>query len=199
MYWPGFTVYMTYSDISLSSMYINHCEMSVELPYLRYIVVPFASKAIFKLFWRILSSPFTVVINRRTRVEFMFWRAPALERFFPRESNRFAFKSSQQKSRKIHVSCHRKSIQKACGILILWMEVGLFFFSLHSKRFQSSYCRLLKVRAGGKKMEVGMGWGKDMVLTSLRENHGTMYSKSDWPQKGLISFFAHKSESGYSF
>ena len=40
MYWPGFTVYMTYSDISLS-MYINHCEVSVELPYLRDINLSF--------------------------------------------------------------------------------------------------------------------------------------------------------------
>ena len=47
-------------------------------------------------------------------------------------------------------------------------------------------------------MEVGRGWGKDTVLTSLREHHGTIYSKSDLPQKGLISFFAHKSESGYT-
>ena len=50
MYWPGFTVYMTYSNISLSSMYINHCEMSVELPYLRYIVVLLPQKRFLNYF-----------------------------------------------------------------------------------------------------------------------------------------------------
>ena len=40
---------MTYSDISLS-MYINHCEMSVELPYLRYIVVLLPQKRFFNYF-----------------------------------------------------------------------------------------------------------------------------------------------------
>ena len=34
----GFTVCFTYNDISLS-MYINQCQINVELPYLWYIVV----------------------------------------------------------------------------------------------------------------------------------------------------------------
>ena len=39
-----------------------------------------------------VQSLFTVPRNRRTRVESMFWTAPAPQRFFPRKSHRSAFK-----------------------------------------------------------------------------------------------------------
>ena len=53
----GFTVYLTYSDISLY-MYIDQCEINVELPYLWIIVVLLPQKRFFERFWRSLSSPF---------------------------------------------------------------------------------------------------------------------------------------------
>ena len=53
----GFTVYLTYSDISLY-MYIDQCEINVELPYLWNIVVLLPKKGFFERLWRSLSSPF---------------------------------------------------------------------------------------------------------------------------------------------
>ena len=53
----GFTVYLTYSDISLY-MYIDQCEINVELPYLWNIVVLLPQKRFCERFWRSLSSPF---------------------------------------------------------------------------------------------------------------------------------------------
>ena len=45
----GFTVYPTYSDISLY-MYIDQCEINVELPYLWNIVVLLPQKRFFERF-----------------------------------------------------------------------------------------------------------------------------------------------------
>ena len=66
----GFTVRLTYNDISLS-MYINQCEINLELPYLWYIVVLLPQKR----FWAILSSPFTVngelkILQNRSKKRF---------------------------------------------------------------------------------------------------------------------------------
>ena len=71
----GFTVRLTYNDISLS-MYINQCEINLELPYLWYIVVLLPQKR----FWAILSSPFTVngelkILQNRSKKRFWGKRA----------------------------------------------------------------------------------------------------------------------------
>ena len=58
------------------------------------------------VFWAILSSLFTVPLNRRTRMESIFWTAPALDRFSTRKPPRSAFKPWAESSpRKIHASC----------------------------------------------------------------------------------------------
>ena len=161
MYWPGFTVYMTYSDISLS-MYINHCEMSVELPYLRYIVVLFPQKRFLNYFEGSWVRRLLLALIEGQGLNSCFEGLQRRSDFSleNRTASRSNLRSkSVEKFTLLLVSCDLKSIQKACGILILWMEVGLVFFSLHSKRFQSSYGRLLKVRAGAKKNGSGKGIG----------------------------------------
>ena len=60
----GFTVRLTYNDISLS-MYINQCEINLELPYLWYIVVLFIPQ---KRFWANLKDfEFAIYCKRRTQ------------------------------------------------------------------------------------------------------------------------------------
>ena len=53
----GFTICLIYSD---KLMYITQCEINVELPNLRYIVVLLPQKRFFQRIWRIFSLPFTV-------------------------------------------------------------------------------------------------------------------------------------------
>ena len=62
----GFTVCLTHSDMSLS-MYINECQINVEISYLWFIVVLLSQKRFFERFWRSLSSPLTVLLGRPRR------------------------------------------------------------------------------------------------------------------------------------
>ena len=60
----GFTVRLTYNDISLSMYNINQCEINLELPYLWYIVVLLPQKR----FWAILKDfEFAIYCKRRTQ------------------------------------------------------------------------------------------------------------------------------------
>ena len=148
MYWPGFTVYVTYSDISLS-MSINHCEVSVELPYLRFLNY-FEGSWVRRLLLLLieeqgLNSCFE---GLQRRSDF----SPENRTTSPSNLRRKSVASPRILQSKIHPKG-------------LWdfdfMNGGWAgFFGLHSKRFQSSYCA--KVRAGAKKK---WKWEGDEVKT----------------------------------
>ena len=56
------------------------------------------------------------LFNRRTRVESIFWKAPAPEQFFPRKSHRSAFKLRSRKAERfifLPIPRNQKSIQMA--------------------------------------------------------------------------------------
>ena len=64
---------------------------------------PFASKAVLiERFWKILSSPFTVPNNRRTREESLFWKGSSAGAIFSQKTASLRFQTSQQKGRKSH-------------------------------------------------------------------------------------------------
>ena len=74
------------------------------MPHLWYVVVLLPQKRFFERFCRILSSPFTVPNNRRTRKESLFWRGSSPGAIFPHKIASLRFQTSQQKGRKIHAS-----------------------------------------------------------------------------------------------
>ena len=53
---------------------------------------PFASKALFWVILKNFSSPLTLLYNRRTRVETLFWKGSSARAIFPPKSHRSAFK-----------------------------------------------------------------------------------------------------------
>ena len=103
----GFTVCLTYSDVSLT-MYINQWYINVELPYLWYIVVLLSD---FEGVW--VRRWLFVIIEGQGRNPCLK-RAPAPERFFPRKWHRSAFKLRSKKVENftlLLVPSDRKSIQ----------------------------------------------------------------------------------------
>ena len=108
----GFTICFTYNDIS-PSMYINQCKIKVELPYLRYVVGLLPQKQFFERFWRILSSPFTVPYNRKTREESLFWKGSSAGAIFSPKIASLRFQSLQQKRRLSYN-------EVCCGTACLW-------------------------------------------------------------------------------
>ena len=69
----------------------------------------------FEWFWRILSLLFTVPPSRRTRVESIFWTAPAPEQFYPRKLHRSTFKTCHRKLERftlLFIPSDQKSIQR---------------------------------------------------------------------------------------
>ena len=95
------------------------------------------------VFWSILSSLFTVPLNRRTRMESIFWTASASERFstLKKTASRRCLSNHEQKARKIHASSStfpienpsirpgaspRKKIQKTPSVSTVKMD-GISF------------------------------------------------------------------------
>ena len=78
--------------------------MNVELPYLRYVVLFLPQKLFFERFWTILSSPFIVPYNGRTREESLFWKGSNAGAIFSPNIASLRFQTLQQKGRKIHPS-----------------------------------------------------------------------------------------------
>ena len=79
---------------------INKRRITLPVVYSR----PLAQKRFFERFWMNLSSPLTVLCNRKTREENLFWKGFSAGANFSPKFASLRFQTSQHESQKIHVS-----------------------------------------------------------------------------------------------
>ena len=72
--------------------------------YLQYVAILLPQRRFFERFWRILSSPFTVPNNRRTREESFFSKGSSTGAIFSPKIALLRFQTFQQKDQKIRAS-----------------------------------------------------------------------------------------------
>ena len=85
---------------------INKRWITLPVVYSHCIVALLPQKRFFERFWMNLSSPLTVLYNRRTREESLFWKGSSAGAIFPPKMALLRFQTSQHKVQKIHNSSH---------------------------------------------------------------------------------------------